>query len=72
MSEAHRERHWVRDVARVIEGVTMWTWSCDTCARRGEWLPEHARARADGGVHMLYPDGLGDADAALRQWSEKR
>lgn len=66
------DHHWVRDIARVFDGVTMWAWSCDTCHRRGDWLVGHVESRADGGVHAMYPDGVGDADAALREWTQKR
>ena len=52
-------------------GVIRWGWRCEC----GQWRTcEMTRedASADRRAHELYPDGLGDADAALREWSRKR
>lgn len=51
----------------------VWNWRCESCGQRGtEWTTNTVQASESARLHELYPDGLGDADAVLAEWSRKR
>lgn len=64
--------HYAKVIAQPTgpHGVIRWGWRC--CC--GVWAPCTMSAReatSDRTAHELYPNGVGDADRALRGWARR-